>query len=366
MTADIDRRASAHAGSTTADAQASGGARHPFLLACRRMPTEYTPIWLMRQAGRYLPEYRAIRERLSLLDLCKTPDAAAEVTLLPVDRFKVDAAIIFADILLVAEPLGVGLGFAKGEGPVIQAPLRDLADVERLPEVDPNEAVPFVFETVRLVRRALNGRVPLIGFAGAPFTLASYLIEGGPSQGFLRTKHVMHAEPRAWHALMEKLSRLTIRYLNGQIAAGAQAVQLFDSWVGCLSPADYRHNVLPYTRRVISGLTGGVPVVHFGTNTAGLLELMRDAGGDVIGLDWRVDLGQAWRRLGEGVAVQGNLDPALLLADPDVIRRGARAVLASAGGRPGHIFNLGHGVLPETPWQHVADLVEMVREESRR
>ena len=365
MIDDGDRRASAHANPATADAQAPGGARHPFLLACRRMPTEYTPIWLMRQAGRYLPEYRAIRERLSLLDLCKTPDAAAEVTLLPVDRFKMDAAIIFADILLVAEPLGVGLGFAKGEGPVIQAPLRTPSDVERLPEVDPDEAVPFVFEAIRLARRALGGRVPLIGFAGAPFTLASYLIEGGPSQAFLRTKRVMHTEPRTWQALMEKLSRLAIRYLNGQIAAGAQAVQLFDSWVGCLSPADYRHNVLPYMRGVIAAIEGGVPVIHFGTNTAGLLELMREAGGDVIGLDWRVDLGQAWRRLGDGVAVQGNLDPAVLLADLDAIRRAARAVLASAGGRPGHIFNLGHGVLPGTPWQHVAGLVEMVREESR-
>src|SRR5438132_388955 len=291
---------------------------------------------------------------------------AAEVTVLPVDRFKVDAAIIFADILLVAEPLGVGLEFAKGEGPVIQAPLRTPSDVERLPEVDPDEAVPFVFEAIRLARRALGGRVPLIGFAGAPFTLASYLIEGGPSQAFLRTKRVMHTEPRTWQALMEKLSRLAIRYLNGQIAAGAQAVQLFDSWVGCLSPADYRHNVLPYMRGVIAAIEGGVPVIHFGTNTAGLLELMREAGGDVIGLDWRVDLGQAWRRLGDGVAVQGNLDPAVLLADLEAIRRAARAVLASAGGRPGHIFNLGHGVLPGTPWQHVAGLVEMVREESRR
>ncbi len=363
---DGDLRATAGQGRSTAAAGPPGGARHPFVLACRRQPTEYTPVWLMRQAGRYLPAYRAIRERLTLLELCKTPQAAAEVTLLPVDRLNVDAAIVFADILLVAEPLGVGLEYAKGEGPVIQRPLRTPADVRRLPEVDPLDGVPFVFEAVRLARQALDGRVPLIGFAGAPFTLASYLIEGGPSQPFLRTKHLMHREPGSWQALMEKLSRLTIRYLNGQIAAGAQAVQLFDTWVGCLSPDDYRRHVLPSTRQVISGIAGGVPVIHFGTGTAGLLELMREAGGDVIGLDWRVDLGQAWRRLGDGVAVQGNLDPAVLLADTDEIRLGARAVLASAGGRPGHIFNLGHGVLPETPWQHVADLVEMVHEESRR
>jgi len=355
----VDVRAAAPAGPPSE-------ARHSFLLACQRQPTDYTPIWLMRQAGRYLPEYRAIRERLSLLDLCRTPQAAAEVTVLPVDRLHVDAAIIFADILLVAAPLGVGLEFAKGEGPIILRPLRTHADVQRLPEVNPSEGVPFVFEAVRLARQALGGRVPLIGFAGAPFTLAAYLIEGGPSQGFLRTKHLMQREPRTWQVLMEKLSRLTIRYLLGQIAAGAQAVQLFDTWVGCLSPEDYRRHVLPYTKHVIAGIAGGVPVIHFGTGTAGLLELMRDAGGDVIGLDWRVGLGQAWRRLGEDVAVQGNLDPAVLLAGLDEIRRGVRAVLAGAGGRPGHIFNLGHGVLPETPWQHVAALVEMVHGESRR
>lgn len=340
--------------------------QHPFLLACRREPTEYTPVWLMRQVGRYLPEYRAIRARLGFLDLCKNPEAAAEVTVLAVDRLGVDAAIIFADILLVVDPLGLGVEFVKGEGPVIHRPVRTPVDVDRLVDVDPAEGVPFVFEAVRLARRALGGRVPLIGFAGAPFTVASYLIEGHASRDFLRTKHLMHTDPGTWRALMHKLTALTTRYLNGQIAAGAQAVQLFDSWVGALAPDDYRQFVLPYTRQIIASLTPGVPVIHFGTGTAGLLELMRNAGGDVIGLDWRVDLGQAWRRLGNGVAVQGNLDPAILLAKPAEIRRGVRAVLESAAGRPGHIFNLGHGVLQSTPWEHVAAMVDMVHELSRR
>jgi uroporphyrinogen decarboxylase len=338
----------------------------PFLRACRREPVEFTPIWLMRQAGRYLPEYRAIRERLSLLELCKTPDAAAEVTVLAVDRLGVDAAIIFADILLIAEPLGVELEFAKGEGPVIRRPVRTAADVERLPDVDPRDAVPFVFETVRVARRALAGRVPLIGFAGGPFTVASYLVEGSPSQQFVRTKQLMHSDPATWGRLMGKLVPLTVKYLSAQIEAGAQAVQLFDSWVGCLAPDDYRRHVLPFTRQVIDGIAGAVPLIHFGTGTAGLLELMREAGGDVIGLDWRVDLGQAWRRLGDAVAVQGNLDPTVLLADPEEIRRAVRTILASAGGRPGHVFNLGHGVLPHTPWQHAAALVDIVHEESHR
>lgn len=349
-----------------ASAGAHATVRHPFLQACRREPTDYTPVWLMRQVGRYLPEYRAIRARLSLLDLCKTPTTAAEITVLAVEKLGVDAAIIFADILLVAEPLGLGLEFAKGEGPVIRRPVRTLADAERLPEVDPVDGVPFVFEAVRLARQALAGRVPLIGFAAAPFTLASYLVEGGVSREFLETKRLMYGDPGAWASVMTRLARLTVRYLNGQIAAGVDAVQLFDSWVGCLAPQDYRRFVLPYTRRVIAGLTPGVPVIHFGTGTAGLLELMREAGGDVIGMDWRIDLGQAWNRLGADVAVQGNLDPAVLLAAPPEIRQGVRAVLESAAGRPGHIFNLGHGVLPTTPWEHAAAMVEAVHELSQR
>ncbi len=338
----------------------------PFLRACRREPTEYTPVWLMRQAGRFMAEYRALRARFGFLELCKNPEAAAEVTLLPVERLGVDAAIIFADILLPVEPMGVGLEFAKGEGPIIHRPVRRAADLATLADVDPREATPFVFEAIRKVRTALSERVPLIGFAGAPFTVASYLIEGGASREYLHTKRLMHDDPSTWQALMERLVKVTVGYVNGQIAAGAQAVQLFDSWVGALSPADYREFVLAHTRAVIKGLTPGVPVIHFGTGTAGLLELVREAGGDVIGLDWRVDLGDAWKRLGYDVAVQGNLDPALLLAKPAEIKRHVRAILDRAAGRPGHIFNLGHGVLPETPVEHVIAMVEMVHELSRR
>jgi uroporphyrinogen decarboxylase len=339
---------------------------HPFLAACRRLPTAVTPVWLMRQAGRFLPEYRAIRARVGFLELCHRPDLAAEVTLLPVERLGVDAAILFADILLPVEALGVGLEFARGEGPVLRRPVRTAADVARLPEPDPAESVPFVFETVRRVRAALGGRVPLIGFAGAPFTVASYLVEGGASRDYLRTKRLMYEDPGAWHALLGRLGRLTAAYLNGQIAAGVEAVQLFDSWVGALGPDDYRAFVLPHTRAVVQALTPGVPVIHFGTGTAGLLEALRDAGGDVIGVDWRIDLDRAWARLGDGVAVQGNLDPAALFAPPAEIRRRVGALLDRVGGRPGHVFNLGHGVLPETPVDHVVALVEAVHELSAR
>jgi uroporphyrinogen decarboxylase len=338
----------------------------PLLRAARRKATDFTPVWLMRQAGRYLPEYRALRERYKFLDLCKSPDAAATVTLQPVRRFPVDAAILFADILLVVEPMGVGLEFARGDGPVIHAPVRSRADVERLARVDAREATPFVFETARLVRRELDGRVALIGFAGAPFTVASYLVEGGASRDYLETKALMYRDPLAWHALMRLLVDVTADYLNGQIEAGVEAVQLFDSWVGTLAPDDYRTFVLPHSRALIARLAPGVPVIHFGTGTAALLSLMKEAGGDVIGLDWRVDLGEAWGRLGPDVAVQGNLDPAVLIAGPDGIRPRVEAILARAAGRPGHIFNLGHGVLPETPVDHVAALVDMVHELSAR
>jgi uroporphyrinogen decarboxylase len=338
----------------------------PFLLACARRPAPFTPVWLMRQAGRYMPEYRAVRRRHAFLELCKRPDAAAEVTLQPVERLGVDAAILFADILLVLEPLGVGLEFTRGEGPRIERPVRSAEDVARLARVSAAEATPFVFETVRLARKALADRVPLIGFAGAPFTLASYLIEGGPSREFLDTKRFMRGAPAAWDALMARLADITAEYLNGQIEAGVQAVQLFDSWVGTLAPDDYRERVLPWTRRVIERLTPGVPVIHFGTGTAGLLHLMKAAGGDVIGLDWRVEIGPTWERLGAEVAVQGNLDPAVLLADVGEIRRAAKAILDAIGGRPGHVFNLGHGVHKETPVEHVAALVDIVHELSAR
>lgn len=338
----------------------------PLLRAARREPTPYTPIWLMRQAGRYMPEYRALRKRFGFLDLCKNPEAAAEVTLQPVHRLGVDGAILFADILLVVEPLGVGLEFAKGEGPVIAKPVRSAAEVARLPAIDVESALGFVFETVRTVVRALGGRIPLIGFAGAPFTVASYVVEGGPSRDFVHTKRVMYDEPDAWHRLMDVLAVATGRYLNGQIAAGAEMVQLFDSWVGALSPADYRAFVLPHTRAVLQALTPGVPAIHFGTGTPGLLPLMRAAGGDVIGLDWRIDLDAGWDAVGADRAVQGNLDPAVLLAKPAYIRRRARDVLDRAAGRPGHIFNLGHGIYQQTPVDHVKALVEMVHEMSER
>jgi uroporphyrinogen decarboxylase len=313
-----------------------------------------------------MPEYRAMRERFGFLELCKNPQAAAEVTLQPIERLGVDAAILFADILLVVEPLGVGLEFARGEGPVIPRPVRGEADVARLKPIDVDAAVPYVFETVRLARRALADRVPLIGFAGAPFTLASYVVEGGPSRDYLHTKRLMYEEPAAWRRLMEILADAVARYLNGQIDAGAQAVQLFDSWVGVLAPDDYRAFVLPHTQAVIRALPRHVPVIHFGTGTAALLPAMREAGGDVIGLDWRVDLDTAWATVRHDVAVQGNLDPAVLLASPAVIRDRARAILARAGGRPGHIFNLGHGVLQQTPVDHVRALVDAVHELSVR
>jgi uroporphyrinogen decarboxylase len=335
----------------------------PFLAACRREPVPFTPIWLMRQAGRYMPEYRAVREKLGFLELCKSPDAAAEVTVTAVERLGVDAAIIFADILLVLEPMGVGLEFTRGDGPAIARPVRTAADVDRLREVDVAELA-FVFEAVRRARAAL--RVPLIGFAGAPFTLASYLIEGGGSRTYARTKALVFGDPGAWRALMERLVRTVAAYLNAQIAAGAQAVQLFDSWVGCLAPADYRAHVLPHVRALIAALTPGIPVIHFGTDTAGLLEAMRAAGGDVIGIDWRVDLDAAWTRVGHDVAVQGNLDPLALLAPIPEIRARAAAILGQAAGRPGHVFNLGHGIVPQTPVDHVRALVDAVHELSAR
>jgi uroporphyrinogen decarboxylase len=320
----------------------------------------------MRQAGRYLPEYRAMRERFGFLELCRNPSAAAEVTLQPVERLGVDAAILFADILLVVEPLDLGLEFVRGEGPVIQRPVRGAADVKRLGGVDVESAVGFVFETVRMARRALPPRTPLIGFAGAPFTVASYMVEGGPSRDYLQTKRLMYEEPEAWARLMELLVDVTARYLNGQIAAGAQAVQLFDSWVGVLAPDDYRAFVLPHSRAVIQALAPGTPVIHFGTGTAALLPLMRAAGGSVIGLDWRIDLDQGWQAVGHDVAVQGNLDPAVLLSRPSLIRERVAAILGRADGRPGHIFNLGHGIHQATPVEHVKALVDMVHELSDR
>src|SRR5829696_3324867 len=328
--------------------------------ACRREPVPYTPIWLMRQAGRYMREYREVRARTTFLELCKTPSLAAEVTVTAVERLGVDAAIIFADILLILEPLGIELEFAKGEGPVIHNPVRNPADVDRLRELEDANALEFVYEAIRQTRQTLKPDIPLIGFCGAPFTLASYLIEGGGSRNYIQTKRLMYDDAGAWHAMMSLISRALVKYLNAQIAAGAQAVQLFDSWVGCLSPDDYRGFVLPHTRSVIRGVTPGVPVIHFGTGTATLLELMREAGGDVIGLDWRVRLDEGWRRIGHDVAVMGNLDPVVLFAKQAVLREQAKKILEQAEGRAGHIFNLGHGILPESPVENVIALVEMV------
>lgn len=337
----------------------------PFLAACRREPVPYTPVWLMRQAGRYQPEYRAIRQKMSFLELCRSPDTAAEVTVMAVEQLGVDAAIIFADILLILDPMGAGLEFAAGDGPVIHNPVRSGADVDRLRDVEPG-ALDYVYEAVRRARAGLRRDVPLIGFAGAPFTLASYLIEGGGSRDYARTKGLLYGDAGAWDALMEKLVRALTTYLNAQIDAGAQAVQLFDSWVGCLAPADYRARVLPHVRALIDGIRPGTPVIHFGTGTAGLLECLRAAGGDVIGLDWRVDLDAGWARVGDDVAVQGNLDPLVLLAPIPEIRRRAAAILGQAGGRPGHVFNLGHGILQQTPVDHVRALVDAVHELSAR
>ena len=320
----------------------------------------------MRQAGRYMREYRDLRAKFSFLELCKRPDLAAEITATPVERLGVDAAILFADILLLLEPMGVGIEYTKEDGPVIHSKIVTRTDVEKLQEFEPEEALPFVMEAVRKSRAALNGKVPLIGFSGAPFTLASYLIEGGSSRDYLRTKTLIYSNPGAWRGLMERLSAAVGKYLNAQIAAGVEAVQLFDSWVGCLSPEDYQKYVLPYTRAAIAALTPGIPVIHFSSGTAGILKLVRQAGGDVIGLDWRVRLDEAWRQFDHEVAVQGNLDPAVLLASPKEIRNRVAEILERAGGRPGHIFNLGHGVLPETPVDHVIAMVEAVHELSSR
>jgi len=336
-----------------------------FLRACRREKTDTTPVWFLRQAGRYMPEYQALRRSHRLLEICRTPALAAEVTLQPIERLDVDAAILFADILLPLEPLGVGLEFAQGDGPQIERPVRAAADVDRLRDFDVATDLGYVGESVERIVRELAGRVPLIGFAGAPFTVASYVIEGGSAKGFVRTKRFMYEEPEAWARLMSRLARLTLDYLRMQVTAGADAVQLFDSWVGNLSPADYRRFVMPHSRAVLEPLAAlGVPVIHFGTQTGGILGDMRSAGATVVGIDWRVDLRAAWDSLGQDVAVQGNLDPVTLLAPWASVSEATREILRSVAGRPGHVFNVGHGILPETPVEVVADVVRLVREES--
>lgn len=331
-----------------------------FLRACRREPTDVTPVWFMRQAGRYMPEYRKLREKHTLLDIVRHPELALEVTLQPM-RLGVDAAILFADILLILEPMGASFEFAKGEGPVVHEPVRTHADIERLRVCDPEEDLAHVMSAVRLIRAELDGKTPLIGFAGAPFTVASYLIEGGKSRDYRLTKNLMWTEPDAWNALMTKVSEVTRRYLRAQVAAGAQAIQLFDSWVGSLSVADYLEHVQPHVRGILQDIEQtGVPVIHFGTGTATLLQHQRDAGGSVIGVDWRMPIDIAWDLLGPNVAIQGNLDPLLLCAPPPVVIEKANDILRLVGGRPGHIFNLGHGIIPETPVDTVKAVVDAV------
>jgi uroporphyrinogen decarboxylase len=337
-----------------------------FLKACRREAVDCTPVWFMRQAGRYMQEYQTVRAKHSILDVCKTPELAAQVTLQPIDRFPLDAAIIFADILLPLEPMGLPVQFQEGEGPVIADPVRSRAAVDRLRSIEGDE-LKYVYDAIRQARQALTGRVPLIGFAGAPFTLASYAIEGGGSRNYIHTKQMMYREPDAWHRLMDKLARVVTGYLRRQIQAGAQAVQLFDSWVGCLSPGDYAEYVLPHVQLIFEGLKReGVPTIHFGTGTAALLDLLRRAGGDVIGVDWRVPLDEAWAKIGFDAAIQGNLDPVALFAPLHEIERRVEDIVRRAGGRPGHIFNLGHGILPNTPVESVAATIECAHKLSQR
>ncbi|MBA2679651.1 MAG: uroporphyrinogen decarboxylase [Ktedonobacteraceae bacterium] len=340
--------------------------RDRFLRACHCEPVDATPVWLMRQAGRYMAEYRALRAKYGILEIIKTPELACEVTMQPINTFDLDAAIIFADILPPLEGMGLNLEFMKGEGPVIHNPIRTRADVEALRVPDPRESLSFTLQAIKLTREKLAASgIPLIGFSGAPFTLASYAIEGGSSRSYVLTKGLMMGDAPTWHLLMEKLSELVGNYLLAQAEAGAQVLQFFDSWVGALSPADYREYILPHSRRAIAiAKQGNVPIIHFGTNTSGMLNLIQEAGGDIIGVDWHIDLDRAWKQLKPGAAVQGNLDPVTLLAPWPEIQKRTQEILDRAAGRPGHIFNLGHGILPNTPVDNVRRLVDFVHEYS--
>ena len=324
----------------------------------------------MRQAGRYMSEYRSLRERYSLLDLCRTPDLATEVTLQPLRRIEVDAAILFSDLLLPLEPMGIRFDFVEGEGPAVEQPLRSEADLTRVRPFDPRERLGYVLEAIRQIKQALGGRLPLIGFAGAPFTLASYAIEGGHSSSFAHTKALMYGVPAAWHRFCDLIADVIADYLIAQIEAGVDAVQIFDSWVGALNAADYREFILPHTRRIFERIGGSlgsaVPTIHFGVGTGAILAELCEAGGDVIGADWRIPLDEAWRRIGDDRAIQGNLDPTVLLGPLDRIFAATDDVLARAGGRPGHIFNLGHGILPTTPVEHVQALARYVHQKTRQ
>lgn len=337
-----------------------------FIKACYRQPTDVTPVWLMRQAGRYMAEYRAVREKHSFLELCKNPALCAEVMVTAVEKLGVDAAIIFSDLLPILEPMGFDLEFAAGDGPVIHNPIREPSDIDRVQVLKDMAPLQFVADTVRLTRAALPPKIPVIGFAGSPFTLASYMIEGGGSRNYIHTKKLMLGDPSAWRVLMDKLVESIALYLNSQIAAGAQCVQLFDSWAGCLSTTDYRAHVLPYMTKLIESISPTVPVINFATGNPMLLSMLRGDARTVVGIDWRVPLDTGWDMVGADRAVQGNMDPTVLFAGLDAIRAAVKDVLDRAAGRPGHIFNLGHGIMPGTPVDHVIALVDMVHEMTDR
>ncbi len=338
----------------------------PFMLACRGKPASRTPIWLMRQAGRYMSEYREVRSKVGFLELCKNPGLCAEVMVTAVEKLGVDAAIIFSDLLPILEPMGLELEFAAGDGPVIHNPIRTSSDIQRIRELESMEALQFVPDTVTMTRRALPDEIPVIGFAGSPFTLASYMIEGGGSKNYAHTKTLMYQDPGAWKELLERIARSVARYLNAQILAGAQCVQLFDSWVGCLSVADYTRYVMPATQTILESIIPGIPVINFGTGNPMLLPYFRGDRRTVVGVDWRIPLDKAWELIGTDRPVQGNLDPVVLLSDATTIRREAKRVLDEAAGRAGHIFNVGHGILPQTPVENVIALIEVVKELSSR
>ncbi len=334
-----------------------------FLKACRGEPVDATPVWFMRQAGRYMKEYRALKEKYSFLEMCQTPELATEVTLQPLKPLGVDAAIIFADILLPLEPMGTGLEFVKGDGPSIPRPVRTRKDVENLRPVNSEEQLGYVGQAIKLVRKEIEGKIPLIGFAAAPFTLCSYMVEGGKSSEFKITKLLMYEEPDTWKLLMEKVSTVLIDYLKMQVASGAQALQIFDSWIGCVTPEDYREYILPYCQKVMNALKDlDVPVINFSTGTSSMLDVIAQAGGDVMSFDWRINIDQARDIVGWDKPVQGNMDPVVLFAPIPVIKKRVHDIMRRVGGKPGHIFNLGHGILQHTPVDHVKAVVDMVHE----
>lgn len=348
-----------HANSSTTVAQPMSG-RARLLAAATHRPVDATPVWFMRQAGRCLPEYRALRTRHDFMTVARTPELAVEATLMPIDRFGVDGAVLFADIMLPLEGMGIDFEIKPGVGPVIANPIRSLADIRRIRVVDPEEGTPYVLDALRLLHRELGARAASLGFAGAPFTLACYLVDGRSSREYPRTKALMYGEPELWHELMDKLTDTTLRYLKGQIAAGADAVQLFDSWLGLMGAEAYAANVAPYTRRIFDGLRGLAPTIHFSTGTVQLLRQIGQTGPDIVSVDWRSSLDDAWTILGPEMGIQGNLDPTLLMTPWPIIEAASIDILDRAGRRPGHIFNLGHGILPETDPDQLSRLVELV------